>query len=326
MHALDARRSRDGLAQLGVKVAHERVLRHAPRRRHRARGRRAGSRAPRATRHQPAPPRADGARHLARRDDDAPRRRRPPRRLRAAARRSRRSRRSPSCPRRAIPPALARTSAFLTHPVFNAHHSETEMLRYMQQARGARPLAHALDDPARLVHDEAQRDDRDDARSPGPSSDGIHPFAPRRAGAGLRAALRASSRRGSPRSPASPAVSLQPNAGAQGEYAGLLVIRRTTRRAAQGHRNVCLIPPSAHGTNPASAVMAGMQVVVVTTRRERQHRRRRSRGEGEGARGRARRADGHVPVDARRVRGGDQARSARSSTSTAARSTWTART
>ena len=105
--------------------------------------------------------------------------------------------RRPRCPAR-----FARTSAFLTHPVFNRHHSEHEMLRYMRRLQAQRPLAHHLDDPARLVHHEAQRHRRDDARDlarvrRAPSLRARGP------GAGLRRAVRASSRPGWPRSPAS---------------------------------------------------------------------------------------------------------------------------
>ena len=75
-------------------------------------------------------------------------------------------------------------------------------------------------------------------------------------------------------------MSLQPNAGSQGEYAGLLVIRAYHESRGDAHRDVCLIPQSAHGTNPASAVMAGMKVVVVKTDDQRQHRRRRPAREG----------------------------------------------
>ena len=82
----------------------------------------------------------------------------------------------------------------------------------------------------------------------------MHPFAPLEQARGYASDASPSWKRCSPRSPASPRVSLQPNAGAQGEYAGLLVDpRTTTRRAARAHRDVCLIPASAHGTNPASA-------------------------------------------------------------------------
>ena len=84
-----------------------------------------------------------------------------------------------------------------------------------------------------------------------------------------------SSRRGSPRSPGFAAVSLQPNAGSQGEYAGCSSIRAYHESRGEAHRNVCLIPVSAHGTNPASAVMAGIKVVVVACDEQRQHRPRR---------------------------------------------------
>jgi glycine dehydrogenase len=145
--------------------------------------------------------------------------------------------------------------------VFHAYHSEHEMLRYIKRLEGARPVAHPLDDPARLVHDEAQRDHRDAAGHL----------------AGVRPACTRSRRPSRPPATARfdqlegwlaeitgfAAVSLQPNAGSQGEYAGLLVIRAYHRSRGEAHRDVCLIPVSAHGTNPASAVMAGMRVVVV---------------------------------------------------------------
>ena len=123
------------------------------------------------------------------------------------------------------------------------------------------------------------------------------------------------------------AVSLQPNAGSQGEYAGLLVIRAYHRARGEAHRDVCLIPQSAHGTNPASAVMAGMQVVVVESDDQRQRRPRRPAGEGGGSTATTLAAlmvtypSTHgvfEEVDPRDL--------PRSSTSTAARSTWTAPT
>ena len=157
--------------------------------------------------------------------------------------------------------ALARTSAFLTHPVFNT--PPLRDTRCCATCTGSRrsdlSLTH-VDDPARLVHDEAERHRRDDAgdlarvRRPAPVRAGR---ADARATAQLFARARGVAR---PRSPASPAVSLQPNAGSQGEYAGpARDPRATTRARGEAHRNVCLIPASAHGTNPASAVMAGMQ-------------------------------------------------------------------
>ena len=132
------------------------------------------------------------------------------------------------------------------------------------------------------------------------------PVRARRADAGLPRAVHAAGADAVRRSPASPATSLQPNAGSQGEYAGLLVIRAYHESRGQGHRNVCLIPSSAHGTNPASAVMAGYQVVVVACDdggnvdlADLQAKAARAQGHAGGA-------DGDVPVDARRVRGGDQ--------------------
>ena len=150
-------------------------------------------------------------------------------------------------------------SHFLTHPVFNTHHTETEMLRYIRRLEAKDLSLTTLDDPARLLHDEAERDERDAAGHV----------------AGVRQAaslLPAGAGRGLPQLFAQleswlaeitgfAAVSLEPNAGSQGEYAGLLVIRKYHESRGEGHRDICLIPTSAHGTNPASAVMAGMKVV-----------------------------------------------------------------
>ena len=101
------------------------------------------------------------------------------------------------------------------------------------------------------------------------------------------------------------AVSLQPNSGAQGEFAGLAVMRAYHQSRGEGARDVVLIPASAHGTNPASAIMAGFKVVVVAHGAERQRRRRRPEEEGRRAREGSRRPDDHVSLDARRVRGCD---------------------
>ena len=91
----------------------------------------------------------------------------------------------------------------------------------------------------------------------------IHPFAPAEQSTGYQRARRANSSRCWSRAPATTRSALQPNSGAQGEYAGLLAIRAYHRARGEGHRNICLIPESAHGTNPASAQMCGMDVVVV---------------------------------------------------------------
>ena len=122
------------------------------------------------------------------------------------------------------------------------------------------------------------------------------------------------------------AVSLQPNAGSQGEYAGLLVIREYHQSRGEGHRNICLIPSSAHGTNPASAKMVGMQVVVVACDENGNVDLADLKRQGRAAQRATWPRDGHLPVDARRVRGRHPANCARSSTRTAARCTSTAPT
>ena len=196
-----------------------------------------------------------------------------------------------------------------------------------QAAREPRPLARARHDPARLVHDEAERDGRDD---PGHVAR-VRPHPSVRARASRRRATRSCStqlERWLAEITGFAAVSLQPNAGSQGEYAGLLVDPRVPpRRAARPTATSCLIPQSAHGTNPASAVMAGMQVVVVKTDARRQHRRRRPAREGRGAR---RRRSARIMVTYPSTHGvfedADPRDLRRSSTSTAGRSTWTART
>ncbi len=160
-----------------------------------------------------------------------------------------------------LPTALLRTTAFLGHPVFNRCHSETEMLRYLRRLadrdialdRAMIPLGSCtmkLNATAEMIPITW----REFAH--------LHPFAPADQAEGYRE-LVADLERMLCAATGYAAVSLQPNAGSQGEYAGLLVIRAWHRSRGQGHRNVCLIPASAHGTNPASAHMAGMQVVVV---------------------------------------------------------------
>jgi glycine dehydrogenase len=158
---------------------------------------------------------------------------------------------------------FARTSAFCTHPVFRRHHSETEMLRYVRTLESRDlSLTHsmiALGSCTMKLNAAAEM-----FPVTWPEVGGIHPFAPREQAKGyaslfsrLEAALASIT--------GFAAVSLQPNAGSQGEYTGLLVIRAYHKSRGDTHRTVCLIPQSAHGTNPASAVMAGMQVVVVKT-------------------------------------------------------------
>ena len=165
--------------------------------------------------------------------------------------------------RRAIPKELERKSAYLTHPVFNEHHSETEMLRYMRKLESRDlSLVHSmipLGSCTMKLNATAEMMPITDAWW-----NRIHPFAPLSQAKGY-AQIFSEMEKALAEITGLPAVSLQPNAGAQGEYAGLLVIKKHHQTRGQGHRNVCLIPASAHGTNPASAVMAGMQVVVVKT-------------------------------------------------------------
>ncbi|HNW03391.1 MAG TPA: aminomethyl-transferring glycine dehydrogenase, partial [Burkholderiaceae bacterium] len=159
-----------------------------------------------------------------------------------------------------IPAALRRTSPYLTHPVFNTHHSETSMLRYIRRLSD-KDLA--LDRSMIPLGSCTMKLNATSEMIPitWPEFANIHPFAPRAQMQGyveldeqLRAWLcQATGYAG---------ISLQPNAGSQGEYAGLLAIKAFHDAKGQGHRTICLIPSSAHGTNPASAQMAGLQVVV----------------------------------------------------------------
>lgn len=160
-----------------------------------------------------------------------------------------------------LPAELTRTSAFLQHPVFHRYRSETELLRYMRKLsdrdlaldRAMIPLGSCtmkLNATAEMIP------------VTWPEFGALHPFAPAEQARGyaemcddLKAKLCAIT--------GYDAVSLQPNSGAQGEYAGLLAIRAYHASRGEGHRNICLIPSSAHGTNPASAHMAAMEVVVV---------------------------------------------------------------
>ena len=157
--------------------------------------------------------------------------------------------------------ALARKRPFLTHPVFHAHHSETEMLRYLRRLaakdvaldRSMIPLGSCtmkLNATAEMIP----------VTFPGFAA--LHPFVPEDQALGYRELCTGLARMLCTIT-GFDAVSLQPNAGSQGEYAGLLCIRRYHESRGEGGRDICLIPASAHGTNPASAIMAGMRVVVV---------------------------------------------------------------
>jgi glycine dehydrogenase len=154
-----------------------------------------------------------------------------------------------------------RKTSYLTHPVFNSYRSETEMLRYIHRLQSKDlslttsmiPLGSCtmkLNATSEMIP------------VTWPEFSQIHPFAPLDQTLGYQTMLRQLEQM-LEEVTGFAAVSLQPNAGSQGEYAGLLVIRKYHASRGQGHRNVCLIPKSAHGTNPASAAMAGMKVIVV---------------------------------------------------------------
>lgn len=160
----------------------------------------------------------------------------------------------------ALPASLARTSAYLTHPVFNTHHSEHELLRYLRSLadkdlamdRTMIPLGSCtmkLNATAEMIP------------VTWPEFANLHPLAPAEQAEGYRELITTLEAM-LVECTGYDAVSLQPNSGAQGEYAGLLAIRAYHRARGEGHRDVCLIPESAHGTNPASAQMCGMEVVV----------------------------------------------------------------
>ncbi len=161
----------------------------------------------------------------------------------------------------ALPPALLRRSAYLTDPVFNTHHNETSMLRYLRRLadrdyaldRGMIPLGSCTMKLNATTEMEAIT---------WPRFAGLHPFAPAEHAAGTRELI-ADLQRWLAELTGYDAVSLQPNAGSQGELAGLLAIRGYHESRGELDRDVCLIPASAHGTNAASAAMAGLRVVVV---------------------------------------------------------------
>ncbi|KAI8321151.1 glycine dehydrogenase [Martensiomyces pterosporus] len=161
----------------------------------------------------------------------------------------------------AIPTGLSRQGAILTHPVFSRYHSETEMLRYITQlqnkdlslANAMIPLGSCtmkLNATTELIP------------ITWPEFGQIHPFAPREQTQGYAQMIR-DLEEDLAAITGMDATTVQPNSGAQGEYAGLRAIRAYQESQGQGHRNICLVPESAHGTNPASAVMAGLKVVIV---------------------------------------------------------------
>jgi glycine dehydrogenase len=160
-----------------------------------------------------------------------------------------------------VPAALVRSSKFLTHPNFNNYHSETEMLRYLHSlaskdlslATAMIPLGSCtmkLNATSEMIP------------VTWPTVNNMHPFAPASQTEGYKEMLEGLTKDLAVIT-GFHSISLQPNAGSQGEYAGLLVIRAYHESRGDHHRNVCLIPTSAHGTNPASAVLAGFKIVVV---------------------------------------------------------------
>ncbi len=159
-------------------------------------------------------------------------------------------------------PVHVRHSRFMEHPVFAAHHSETEMMRYMRRLEAKdMSLVHAmipLGSCTMKLNATAEM-----MAITWPEFAGLHPFAPVEQARGY-AAIFAEMEDMLREITGLKGISLQPNAGSQGEYAGLLIVRKYHRTRGEAQRNVCLIPASAHGTNPASAAMAGLDVVVVT--------------------------------------------------------------
>ncbi len=160
----------------------------------------------------------------------------------------------------AIPAALRRTAPILTHPVFNTHHSETEMLRYLRMLAD-KDLA--LDRTMIPLGSCTMKLNATTEMIPvtWPEFGNMHPFAPADQAKGYTE-LVGNLENMLCKVTGFDAVTLQPNSGAQGEYAGLLAIRGYHASRGEAHRNICLIPSSAHGTNPASAQMCGMEVVV----------------------------------------------------------------
>ncbi|WP_447761955.1 aminomethyl-transferring glycine dehydrogenase [Pseudomonas moraviensis] len=160
-----------------------------------------------------------------------------------------------------IPSELQRSTPYLRHPVFNAHHSETEMLRYLKQLEN-KDLA--LNQSMIPLGSCTMKLNATSEMIPitWPQFANLHPFVPREQAAGYTLMIE-ELERWLCAITGFDAICMQPNSGAQGEYAGLLAIRKYHESRREGTREICLIPSSAHGTNPASAQMAGMRVVIV---------------------------------------------------------------
>ena len=164
------------------------------------------------------------------------------------------------------PASLIRSSSFLTHPVFNSHHSEHEMLRYIKKLENKDlSMVHSMISLGSCTMKLNATTEMIPVTWP--ELVGLHPFAPASQTEGYQHMI-ANLENWLKEITGFTGVSLQPNSGAQGEYAGLMVIRAYHQNRKDNHRNIALIPASAHGTNPASAVMAGMDVVVVKSDEE----------------------------------------------------------
>lgn len=160
-----------------------------------------------------------------------------------------------------FPASFKRTSDFLTHPVFNTYHSETSMMRYIKKLENRDLALNRTMIPLGSCTMKLNAAVEMFALS-WPEFNALHPFVPADQAEGYHQMINEMDRILSEITGFAK-VSFQPNSGANGEYTGLLIIRQYHLSRGEGHRNVCLIPSSAHGTNPASAHMAGMEVVVV---------------------------------------------------------------
>ena len=160
-----------------------------------------------------------------------------------------------------IPIDLVRASSYLNHPVFNSYQSETEMLRYLHRLESKDISLNTSMIPLGSCTMKLNATTEMEAIT-WPEFGNIHPFAPNSQTAGYRKII---AELGSWLVDITgfDDISMQPNSGAQGEYTGLLLIRAFHIKNGNNHRNICLIPSSAHGTNPASAVMAGMKVIII---------------------------------------------------------------
>ncbi|GAA3735585.1 aminomethyl-transferring glycine dehydrogenase [Flavobacterium ginsengisoli] len=162
-----------------------------------------------------------------------------------------------------LPASLERTSSFLTHDVFNNHHSESQLMRYIKKLeRKDLSLNHSMISLGSCTMKLNAASEMLPLSMPNWNS--IHPFAPVEQAEGYITMLKKLEQQLNVITGFA-GTTLQPNSGAQGEYAGLMAIRAYHMSRNEGHRNVCLIPSSAHGTNPASAAMAGMKIIVTKT-------------------------------------------------------------